>query len=182
MEDLPDAGHQHQHTHKAVHHRGDARQQADCRGDNGFQLCRRHFRQKHGGHKADGDAQNDSARRAVNAGQDKRQNAELRRRAVGVPHRAEQEFDKADLPDGRDTGNNEIYGDQQHAAHRYQSHQQEPAVDHVLPKSFCFHIRTSYMQGKAAPLRDVACPPVVFQLAATAPAAEMMDAASAERA
>ena len=151
MEDLPDAGHQHQHTHKAVHHRGDARQKADCRGDDGFQPCRGHFRQKHGGHEADGDAQNDGARRAVDAGEDKGQDAKLRCSGIGVPHGAEQEFHKADLPDGRDTGDDQIHGDQKHTAHRHQSHQQEPAVDGVLTESFCFHAHLSQYRARRHP-------------------------------
>ena len=87
VEDLPDAGHQHQHTHKAVHHRGDARQQARLPGEiDGFQPC--------GGAtlarntavmKPMGTPSNDGARRAVNAGQDKGQDAELRRRCRWSP-------------------------------------------------------------------------------------------------
>ena len=131
-------------------------------GDDGLEPWRGHFRQKHGGHKADGDAQDDGARRAVDAGQDEGQNAEL---AVSVPLESHTVPNRNSMrPISRMAGmpgDNEIYGDEQHAAHRYQSQQQEPAVDDVLQTVVsCFHIRTSYMQGKAAPLRDVACPPV----------------------
>ena len=127
-----DTRHQYQHAHQAVDHRRDARQQAHRRGDQALQPRRGHFRQKHGGHKSHRHAQDDGARRAVDTGEDKGQDAELRLRRVGVPHRAEQEFYKTDLPDGRDTGDDQIDRDQQHAAHRHQPHDQEPAVDGVL--------------------------------------------------
>ena len=121
MEYLTDAGHQHQHTHQTVHHGGDACQQTDGGGHHRLHFRRGSLCQKHGGHEADGHAQQDRARRTVDAGEDEGQDAEFRLGRRGVPLRAKQKVDKADLPDGRDAGDNKIYGDEQNTAHRYQS-------------------------------------------------------------
>ena len=158
MEDLTDARHQHQHTHQTVDHGGNARQQAHRGGDGGLQLRRGHFGQEHGGHIAHGHAQQDRARSTVNTGKDKGQDAELRLRRVGIPHGAKEELHKADLTDSGDAGDDKVDGDQQHAAHRHQTHQQKEAMDGVLHKSFCFHICTSADTGQGGtPRGDVAC-------------------------
>lgn len=55
-----------------------------------------------------------------------------------VPIFAEQEIDKPDLSNGRDTGNNEIYRYQKHTCNRHKPEYQKDAVNKVFKCSFSF--------------------------------------------
>ncbi len=102
-----DGGHQHEHTHQAVHHRRDACQQAapPCgarpRDGAGPTLARYTAVIR-----PTGTPSSERSRRAVDSGEDEGQDAELRA-GGGVgrrPHLAEEESGQSDLPDGRETG------------------------------------------------------------------------------
>ena len=58
--------------------------------------------------------------------------------AVGSHFFAEQEIDKPDLSNGRDTGNNEIYRYQKHTCNRHKPEYQKDAVNKVFKCSFSF--------------------------------------------
>ena len=121
VKQLPDPRHQHQHADKAIDDRRDAREQADRGFHDGAELFGHHFRQEHGRQKADRHADQDRAAGAVDAREDEGENAEFRFRRRRGPFAAEQELAKPDLRDGGQAGNDQIHGDQQHAADRDES-------------------------------------------------------------
>ena len=85
----------------------------------------------------------------------------------------------------RDAGYNKIHGYEQHAADSYQPHDEKHAVYYifdqiVILRFLTLHRKVLSMRRKAVDIGRLQAG--VFQFAATAPAAEMMSAASAERA
>ena len=73
MKELADAGHEHQHTHQTVHHRRNARQQAHRRLQEVTHAPGRKLGDVHRRKEAHRHAEDDRARRAVDAREDERQ-------------------------------------------------------------------------------------------------------------
>ena len=117
MEDQPDARHQDEHTHQAVDHGGDAGQEADGGFQDGFHLRGRNLGQIHGGEEADGHADDDGAGGAVDAGQDEGQDAVGGLCCGGRPGSAKEEGHQADLPNGRNAGDDQVYGNHENTGH-----------------------------------------------------------------
>jgi len=78
MKELANAGDQHQHADQTVDNRRNAREHAHRGGKQRFDARRGKLCQIHRGKKADWHAEDDCTCRAVDAGQDERQNAVLR--------------------------------------------------------------------------------------------------------
>ena len=185
VEHLADARHEHQHTHKAVHDRRDAGEQARrLASQHGLELRRRDLGEIHRRQKADGHAEDDRARRAVNTCQNKRQNAVLRLCRRRCPHLAEQERHEPDLPDGGDAGDDRdtrVMSSTHPTVMRPRSRNTPCTTSSEHCYLFCFISASSlYAQRRA-----VSQPPpyaclCLLSSPATAPAAEMMVAASAE--
>ncbi len=89
---------------------------------------------KHGGHQSYRHAYHDGAGGAVNGTEDKGQNTVLCAGGGigGVPDPAQQEFHKADLPDGGQAGDDQVDADEQHEGHRHDAAEQEDQVDQPL--------------------------------------------------
>ena len=121
MEQLPDTGNEHQHADKAIDDRRNTGKQTDRRFHDGAEFFWRHFGKKHRRQESDGHAEQDCAAGAINAGENKGENAVFRVGGRRGPLGAEQEFPEADLCDGRQAGQDQIDRDQQYAADRNQS-------------------------------------------------------------
>ena len=180
MKHLADARHEHEHTHKTVDHRRDAGKQAHGCGHDTADARRGDLRQIHRRQKADRHAEHDRARGAVYTCENERQDAVGRLCRRGRPRLSEQERDEPDLPDGGDAGDDQVYADEQHAPDGDEAKEQEHAVhDRLQSLRFLFHIQHLCIYQRR-PEEPAALRLPVTQATGTAPAAEMMDAASAE--
>ena len=179
MEQRSDTRHQHQHTYQAVDHRGNARQQADSGFHHRLHLCRGQLGQIHRREEAHRHTKEDGPRRTVDAGEDKGQDAEGRFFRRGFPGVPQQEVQQADLPDGGDAGQDQIYRNQQDAAHCDQPQEKKDPVDQLFYKTLMFSHKLCLLMGRSGG-RESRCSMRGGQFAATAPALLMRGAASAE--
>ena len=126
MKCLLHARHQYGHAHQAIYDGrnscqklyGSLNHRCDSRG------CG--FRQEHGGKNTNRYSQDYRPRRTVDAGQNEWQDAELI--LTGFPGSTEQEFDRPDFVNGRNSGNNQVHADQQHEGDTDKTTEQEQSV------------------------------------------------------
>ena len=138
MEDLADARHEDQHTHKAVDHGGNARQHAHGHLHGILHALGRELGQIHGSQKTDRYAEQNRTGRAVDACEQEGQNAEGRLGGSRIPDLSEQEGNQADLPDSRNARDDQIHRDKQHAGHGHKSQQEKDDMHQSFDKLFAF--------------------------------------------
>jgi len=90
--------------------------------------------EKHRREKAERYAEEQRARRAVNAREDERQYTEFIRRRV--PRLAEKKIPKPDLPDRRYAGDHKIQADAQHESHRRDAAEKEDPFYDIFQNLF----------------------------------------------
>ena len=136
MEQLHHSRHQHHHADEAVHHAGYARQQLHRRAHDRRDPSAGHLGKEHRRQQAHGHADDDGSQRAPDAGEDERQNAEFRLGGSRLPFGAEQEVEQADLPDGRQAGDDHIYGDERYGGNGRRAADKEHRVHDFFDRFF----------------------------------------------
>ena len=136
MEQLHHSRHQHHHADEAVHHAGYARQQLHRRAHDRRDPSAGHLGKEHRRQQAHGNADDDGSQRAPDAGEDERQNPEFRLGGSRLPFGAEQEVEQADLPDGRQAGDDHIYGDERYGGNGRRAADKEHRVHDFFDRFF----------------------------------------------
>ena len=177
-------GDEHDHADEAVDHRGDAREQLYRRADDRRKPWRSDAGEEHGGQKSHRHADEDSARRAVDARKNEGEDAVLcARGGVGrVPDLAEEEFSESDLADGGNARENQVDADEQHERYGDHAAEQENEVDEVFQR--LAHAAVTRLGGGGlcalCRRRDVCSRHGAYFATGTAPAALMRSFAAVE--
>lgn len=123
-------GHKHDHAEEAVDDGRDAGQQLHRREHDLIDAGRRELGHVDGRQQADGHADEDSPRRDVDAAQDHRQDAEDV--VAGLPCRAQQELERADLEQGGHTVGKQEDADQRHRQDGHTGAESEHALHNAF--------------------------------------------------
>ena len=179
-----DGGDEHDHADQTVDHRGDAREQLHRRADDRRKPWRGRLRQKYRRQQSHRHADEDSARRAVDARKNEGEDAVLCARGgvCRVPDLAQQELKQADLADGGNARENQVDADEQHERYGDHAAEQENEVDEVLQR--LAHTAVTRLGGGGlcalCRRRDVCSRHGAYFATGTAPAALMRSFAAVE--
>ena len=130
MKCLLHARHQYGHAHQAIYDGRNSCQKLYGSLNHRCDSWGCGFRQEHGGKNTNRYSQDYRPRRTVDAGQNEWQDAELI--LTGFPGSTEQELDRSDFVNGRNSGDNQVHADQQHEGDTDKTTEQEQSVQCVF--------------------------------------------------